>query len=386
MRITYIANTRLPTEKARGLQTMKSCEAFAERGCSVTLIAPDVVNPITGDPFDYYGVKKIFRLEKKPCFDVLAQFLARYSEKAAFYASSIFFALAAVLPLSFNEEEGIIYSRDIFSLFLLCILGFKPVVEIHNFRGTRPRGHLSYIFDRARAIVVNAPATKEEILRYYAVPEYKILVAQNGVDVGFFNIPQTREEARTLLGLPMSKTIISYVGRLETAGQEKGVADLIESFNTIHADRPDTLLCVVGGSSEHIERYQSLVSKQESTLFAGQLPYNKIPLWLRAIDIVVIPFPNTQQYRTASPIKLFEFLAAGKTIVASDLPSLRVFLNDSNALFFKPSDKNSLIHTLDYVLANPEFAQSLAGEALKEAPRHSWLHRAEKILNFIQHQ
>ena len=62
-KIIYLANVRLPTEKAHGIQIVKMCEAFAGLGLEVELVVPNRLNSIQDDIFDYYGVKKNFVLK-----------------------------------------------------------------------------------------------------------------------------------------------------------------------------------------------------------------------------------------------------------------------------------------------------------------------------------
>ena len=70
-KLVYIANARIPTEKAHGLQVMKMCEAFADTGLEVELIVPRRVNVIQKNPFDFYGVKRAFKIRRLWCLDFL---------------------------------------------------------------------------------------------------------------------------------------------------------------------------------------------------------------------------------------------------------------------------------------------------------------------------
>ncbi|MFN7088500.1 MAG: hypothetical protein ACK4NX_01585, partial [Candidatus Paceibacteria bacterium] len=70
-KIIYVTSTRLPTEKAHGLATMKIAEALAKQGFELEMITPWRFNPIKKDPFEYYGVSKVFRLAKVPSIDLL---------------------------------------------------------------------------------------------------------------------------------------------------------------------------------------------------------------------------------------------------------------------------------------------------------------------------
>ncbi len=385
MNIIYISSTRLPTEKARGVQIMKACEAFVRSGAKLRLIVPDVINPVPGDPFTFYGVPPIFTIERAMGLDTLSRTIARFSDTFAFYVRSVAFAIFSVLPLLGLRRKGhTFYSRDYPVLLLLALFGFKPVAEIHNFHSRRPRWHMRYIFENSKKIVVNAEGTRDEILKYYPIPPSKILVAQNGVDVEFFNVKESQEEARRHLLVPLHKTVISYVGRLETIGQEKGVGDLVEAFKLVHKNYPDSVLYIIGGPGDYVDKYRKQAGGYPDIVFTGQVEYRQIPYYLRAVDIVVIPFPDTQQYRTASPIKLFEFLAAGKAIVSSDIASLRVHLNGGNALFYRAGDASDLADKLQDILKQPDLMRQLSARALLDSKQHSWLNRADTIMKFIR--
>ena len=71
MKIIYIANARIPTEKAHGVQIMKMCQAFAKIGNKVTLVLPRRRNPIIADPFEYYVVSQSFNIIKLPTIDLV---------------------------------------------------------------------------------------------------------------------------------------------------------------------------------------------------------------------------------------------------------------------------------------------------------------------------
>ena len=70
-KLVYIANARIPTEKAHGIQIMKMCEAFSAQVVDVELVLPRRLNRIKENPFDYYGVKKNFKITKLPTIDFI---------------------------------------------------------------------------------------------------------------------------------------------------------------------------------------------------------------------------------------------------------------------------------------------------------------------------
>ena len=122
MRLIYIANIRLPTEKAHGIQIMKMCEAFAEKGIDVELLVPARRNDLIDDPFEFYGVKRIFRIKKLPCLDILRFDFA----KAGFLISTFTFLSAAKIYLAFRNYDAL-YARE----RLVGLLFTNYILEVH---------------------------------------------------------------------------------------------------------------------------------------------------------------------------------------------------------------------------------------------------------------
>ncbi len=313
----------MPTAKAHGLQVMKTCEAFAAQGVNVTLVLPRRHNPMTEDPFVYYSVKRNFEIKKIFSLDV-----GWLPERLRFYLQIFSFAFHALI----RANEPRCYSRDPVVLFVFCLFGRHPIAEIHDYRSPHPRWWMRYILKKSRRVIANSEGTKSLLASHYSLAT-SATVAHNAVDPDFFNIPETREQAREKLGLPQDKIIIGYVGRLEVVGQSKGVPMLQEAFELMQ-------------ERDNVE-----------LLLVTSVPYREVPLYLRAIDIAVLPFPDAQHAKTTSPIKLYEYMAARKTIVAADSP-----------------DVHALAHKLDAAILNP---QPFAGQV------PSWDERAKNILTYI---
>ena len=111
MKILYIANIRLPTEKAHGIQIMKMCEAFAGLGHEIELVVPWRFNWIKTEPFEYYGVKKNFKITKLPSLDTV------WLGRIGFWVQSFTFAEVSVWYALFKKAD-IVYSRDELSLLI----------------------------------------------------------------------------------------------------------------------------------------------------------------------------------------------------------------------------------------------------------------------------
>ncbi|OGN29980.1 MAG: hypothetical protein A3A33_01505 [Candidatus Yanofskybacteria bacterium RIFCSPLOWO2_01_FULL_49_25] len=336
-KITYLFNGRFPTEKAHGGQIAKMCEAFASQGIAVELVVPHRRNTIREDAPTYYGIKKNFAIKHVWAIDPMLYIPERLANAIQTITSSVSF-----LWYLMRHQSEVWYARDHASLLLLSYFGRPYIAELHDYRLARPRWWMRRILKKARFVILNSEGTRSLLADHY--PDItKAFVAPNGVDLAFFDIPETREQARDILHLPQDKIIIGYVGRLEVAGKDKGVSMLKEAFESMKLrDRAELLLVT-------------------------SVSYKQVPLNLRAIDIAVIPFPGVRHAKTTSPIKLFQYMAAGKAIVVADGP-----------------DPEQLARKLDELVLNPERIKTLGIKAHEDARNHTWDQRAKHILNRIQ--
>ena len=110
-----------------------------------------------------------------------------------------------------------------------------------------------------------------------------------------------------------------------------------------------------------------------------------MPLYLKSANILVIPNSASSKISSeyTSPLKLFEYMASGCPIVASNLPSLREVLDEKNCVFAKPDNPESFKEAIEKVLNDIEFSSSIAKKALEDVSSYSWEDRAKNILKII---
>jgi glycosyltransferase involved in cell wall biosynthesis len=393
MKLIYIANIRIPTEKAHGLGRMKLCEAFSKQGIDVELICPFRFNQIKEDPFNYYGVSRNFKIKKIFHIDLIP--LDRFLGPLASWISSLIFAfniLCYIWFKKYHSKDNIFFSHDHFPLFIISFFSSNVFYDVHDFPRLKTFLHTFYyslLFKKLKGIIVTNSWKKEELKKIFKIEDEKILVCPNGVDIKEFDIKEAKEECRRKLNLPLDKKIIGYVGRLETLGKEKGIDILIKAFKILREKNDNIILCCVGGPKERIEEYQNFSKKinlkKEDVIFFDQVTHLKIPLYLKSFDVLVMPYPWTEHYAYyMSPLKLFEYMASKKPIVASDLPSIREVLNENNSILVKPDDPESLAEGIKKVLEDKNLAEKISNQAFQDVQQYTWEKRAKNILRFIQ--
>lgn len=370
MELLYIANVRMPTEKAHGLQIAKMCEAFADAGAHVTLVVPQRENSIQEDIFSYYSLRHNFHIRYVRITDLIR--LGRLG----YWLNDISFLLRVLCSgIIWRRQEGILYTRDPLAGFLFSWYMPSVVFEIHDF----PRGKFfiwRILYRRFWRVVSTNRWKAEQVRRVLGFPNEKIFIYPNGFDAASFKY-ETRLE-RQDLGLPLASNIVMYVGQLYGW---KGAAVLLGAAKYI----PEAWFIFIGGEEKDLNELRAQSKNLNNVIFFGRKPHLMIPQYLHAADILALPNSRTteeSEYGT-SPIKLFEYLAAGKPIVASDLPSIREIVSDKEVVFANPDDPQDFARAIKGIMGDPLYAKSLGEAAFKKSSTFSWDQRAQSILGWL---
>lgn len=371
-KLLYIANVRLPTPRAHGLQIMKMCEALSGAGLDVTLAIPEIQGISGADSYSYYGVRKNFVIRRFPALNWL--FLGFWG----YWLRVLTFALSLMI-LGRNEwkNHDIIFSRDIFLAWLISYFRRGVFFEMHDWP---PRGYWFWgpALRRLDGIISTNNWKTEKLHLMFGIPWEKIMTCPNGFDPQLFDIKETKIELRSRLKIPADKKNALYSGQLYGW---KGVEIMAEAARLL----PEIIFIFVGGSGRDLDTFKNKFGGLKNIIMAGQRPYSEIPLWLKAADVLVLPNSSQSEesrYAT-SPLKLFEYMASGVPIVASDLPSIREIVSEKEVYFFEPDNSEKLVAAVKIILQNYAAASARAVNAFEKSCLYSWGVRAQSILHFI---
>jgi len=355
MKITYLANIRLPTQKAHGIQIMKTCGALADQGVDVTLFVTSRQTDIVANPFEYYRVKENFKIVYGYCPN-----LVRFG-RVGFVLMNIIFSQSCAYYVWKNNPD-IVYSRDAFLLFDQILWRQRKIYEVHD-----GQWNLVLRFIRLSGIV----AISQGLKNFYEKKGFRnILVAHDAVDLKEF---EAKEKAD--LGINTDKKIVMYIGHLYGW---KG----LDSFLGASLKLPEYQFVVIGGTDKEVDK----MSKEYTQVsFLGYKPYNELVKNQNVADVLVIPNSGKSDISRlyTSPLKVFSYMTSGVPIVTSDLPSLREILNEDNAYFAEPDNADSFAKVIKEVFDNYDKAKAKAQKARLDVNKYTWENRAKSIISFL---
>jgi len=367
IRIAYLSDSAIPSRLANGVHVMRMSQAFAVAGADVTLFAAPGEEH-TADPFAAYGVARNFALRFVP--RVLNPWPALWTSLYSVFAAR-------------QAGTDLLYTRSIYTVTLAWLLGIPVVPELHAKLGAHA-GIKKALIRRAlhRGVVRGIVVISEPLRMYYArvlgLAPGQVLVAPDGAD----------PVSESLAPKPLrngERLSVGYVGQLFPG---RG----IELINELAVRLPTFDFHVVGGFDEDVAAWRGRTAAQGNLTFHGFVPAAETPAYLKAFDVALAPYQERvtilgqgDSSEWMSPMKLFEYMAAGSAIVASDLPAIRTVLRDEEtALRCPPDDAGAWATALTRLDADPSLRKRLGANARSDLDHHyTWSRRAADILSWL---
>ncbi len=377
-----IFHGRFPSEKAAALFTAKNAEAFADEGREVTILVPRRLGRIKQNVSHYYGLRNNFSVVYLPTIDL---FSVPGFNRAAFFLSFLIFSISTKFYLLAKaKRDDIIYSNEWLPLWFASFSFKNTFYELHDFPESKTMLFGRFI-KRMRWVLIHNKWKLEKAKQLFGLDEKKIIYQANAVDIKQFDIEVMKEAARAQLGLPQDRSIVVYTGHLYSW---KGVQTLADAVQYL----PPNVTCYfVGGTAKDAEAFKRKNALKdginERIVVVGHRNYREIPLWQKAADVLVLP--NTAKEDISkfytSPMKMFEYMASKRPIVASDIPSVTEILSSKNAILVKPDDAKDLARGIDQALSfSARDVEKITHNAFDTVSTHTWSMRAQAILSFIR--
>lgn len=385
MRICYVAYPNsLKLRSANAVQTHATLRALKTLAPDTLAIVPRIESG--SGAFDglalhlpRIGIGRLSRVYRST--------LWYYAERSA-YAWMVL-ALLTWLRLARRQRFDVIYVREVICALWLALLaprltGARVVYEVHDLESRNPSRAkegwaqpLLHLIDRLTltrpAALTSLTAAFRDMLASTGLRDPReVAVLPDAYDETCY-VPQDRDAARRALGLSDEPTVV-YAG---LTFAYRGVDLLLNAM----VDTPGARLILVGGRDAERTALAGQAQRLgigERVTFISIQPQDRVPLYLAAADVLVIP--DTVTDVTASPLKLFEYMAMERAVVCPDLPALREITGGDGALHVPRGDAAALAAALRTLLDDPALRKTLAQRGRMRVAPYTYTWRAARLV------
>jgi len=370
LNICYIFPSAMPSKNASSLQTAKMADAFSMLS-NLIIFLPNTGMKNTSIK-KFYNLKnnfKIFRLKNFTSFPVGLNYYL--------------FSIISILK-SFKFKPNFYITRIFIASFFLCILRKKHIFEIHNDMSIEGRlvklifKHLN-IFNSKYVIkiVTTTQTLKDHYIKNYNIKRDKIYVLSNSSDLKNIN-----------LNIKKKIKNVGYFGSIyKSRGIEK-ILFLSRAFQ--HLD-----FFIYGGDGSEVHKLRQKYS-EKNIFFHSYIDQKKLEQKINEMDILLLPYTNKitvagdvgDIFNYTSPLKMFDYLAAGKIIIASEIKVLKEILRNNYNCVFVKNYLNNFAWKLKFhqVLSNQNINRNIILNSINFSKKNNTKLRAKKFISFYKNE
>lgn len=377
MKILFLHGNSLDITKANMHQTVAMCNAFVENGNEVILMVPSLGKANDNRLKDFKNNYHEINFEVNFRNITLKEKLSRYTNTP--------FKCKEIEDLDFD----IIFTRDPSALHVALQTKKNILFEIHNNKIHQKSILLNFYWSKfvkkisrlKRVQLITISSSLRNYWLNYGVQQDKVFDLHDGFDINSYEKILDQGFVRNELGLDLNKRYACYTGSLD---KDRGIDNLIYLASKIH----NLEVIVVGGSLQQVIFYNQIIKnkKLSNIKFIGRVDHQEIPKYLFASDYLIgVWSKNIPTINYCSPLKIFEYMAAGKIIIAQGYKTIKeVLINGYNSVIIEPDSKESLVDAMNDILRNENKYSKIGNQARKDAfELYSWKVRVEKIFKII---
>jgi len=382
MKIALITNSRIPSLTANSIQAMKVAQALMQLGYDIRMFAPAESDSVTKETLlSHYGLRLAPDLDLLPSIKRLKRldFIVHAQRAAKKFGADLIYTW---LPQS---------------AALGAWMGYPIVLEMHADNSGRLGVWWMRQFwkqNTPKVMTVTTSTLRKALERStkFQFPNEALLLAPNGVELekyaGLPNPTEARRQLNLKEGLTVGFTGHIYPGR---------GADLLFE---LARQMPNVNFLWVGGTPELVDFWKNKLNevKMTNVTMTGFVKHELIPLYQAAADVLLMPYSRLIEASSGqdiaeviNPMKMFEYMAAGRGIVSADLPSIREVLNEGNAVLVEPvEDGNrewgigSWKAAIESLLSDEPRRLALGKQARLDVEQLTWVKREERVMGTIK--
>jgi glycosyltransferase involved in cell wall biosynthesis len=412
MKILYVSQYFPPEMGAPSARAAELSRHWAAAGHDVTVLTGFPNHPTGVVPPEYRDkFRRLIAHEQTDGVNVVRTWLLPFPNRKAYERMlnySSFCASAATTGLFLSRPDVVIASSP---QMLVAVSGWwlaqwKRVPFVFEVRDLWPESlaavgmsdgnsllHRSlariagFLYSHADRIVVVAPAFEDYLVEHWRVPREKISVIENGVETELFAPEPFSAEAAALRKEldAEGKFVVSYIG---TMGMAHGLETIIAAAVQLQTTNPEIVFLMLGEGAEK-EHIVALAQQRglNNLRFADQQPRERIPAYISASDVCLVPLKKTDLFKTVIPTKMLEFMSCARPVILGVDGQARAILEEARGgLVIEPENSDALVSAIRYLTANREagleLGQNGRGYIVRKFSRSN---TAEKYILVLKH-
>ena len=357
-KINYIAELSLPSTSAYSIHVMKMCDAFTKAGYKTTLYTYNKKKNL--NLFKFYNCNK---------FEILA---LNFFKSNNFF-TRIFFAIKIFLIFIFKGKNNIIISRSIISAIFLSLIHKKIILEIHHELNGISKQLFnfiknSYLFKNIKIIFISKNLPKK-----FNIKKNKYLILDDAVDLDDFDLKSFKKNI---------KNTCAYCGSF---AKGKGIENILKISKLTKNIKYHLYGDFINSNLDINE-----IKKYKNVIYKGFVKYKDVPKVLSKYEVLLLPYSkkvyvrskNIEVGKYMSPMKLFDYLASKKIIVASNLKVYNHILSKKNSVLIESDSPIKWAQKLELIFNNKKRYLHLKQKAFETVKKYSWKIRVKKIIEF----
>lgn len=374
MKIACITTSVIPSSSANSIQAMKVVHALKESDQDVQLWLPEFRRGDWQELADVYGLRTPFPVDWLPFNRAFKQYDFCWN----------------AVSRARHWGADVVYTWSLQAAVFALLRGIPAVMEFHDFPMGKfgPRLFRAYIRNRTPKLTLcttRALAKGLEADYGFTFAENQLQIAPNGVELERYQDLPAPSAARQQLGL-QDRLTVGYSGHFYPGRGMNVLLDLARGLPQVH-------FLWMGGRPEDIAPWQQQLAGEglHNVTITGFIPNSRLPLYQAAADILLMPYNRTISgssggniARVINPMKMFDYLASGRAIAASDIPVFHEVLSEKNAYFCEPEDGADWVRKVGQLAADDALRARLGAQARQDAAQYTWKRRAQTSLDHLQ--
>ena len=375
MKIALITNSRIPSLTANSIQAMKVAQALMQLRHDVRMFAPAETQPVAPELLiTHYGLRLSPPLELLPSISGLKRldFIVHAQRAAQKFGAELIYTW---LPQS--AALGVWMKYPVVLEMHADVTGRMGAWWLRQFWNAKGKKTMTVTTSALRKALERSTSLKLE--------NEAVLVAPNGVELERYESLPSPSEARRQLNLPDGLTV-GFTGHIYPG---RGAELLFE----LAKQMPRVNFLWVGGTPELVSFWRSKLEGERvaNVTMTGFVEHSKIPLYQAAADVLLMPYSRSilassgqDIAEVINPMKMFEYMAAGRAIVCAELPVIREVLNEGCAVLVEAGNFGKWKLEIESLLAHEPRRLALGAQARKDVERLTWVKREEMVMERIE--